>query len=235
MLVMPNGENRAMTRLLSYYRVSTKRQGRSGLGLDAQRETVESYARMTGGTVLRSYQEIESGRNDDRPELARAVADARRSRASIVIARLDRLSRDAHLISGLQKTGVPFVCCDMPDADETMVGIYGYLGQREWKLISERTKAALAQAKARGVVLGTPENLTHDGRLLGAAKAGQAHKRMAAEAYADLGPWLVELRTQGLTLRQIVERLGEDGHTTRRGQTWNPKQVSRVLARYGAS
>ncbi len=222
-----------MTKLLAYYRVSTARQGRSGLGLDAQRACVESYAGIVGGTVLRAYQEIESGRKSDRPELARAVADAKRSRATIVIARLDRLARDAHLISGLQKTGVPFVCCDMPDADETMIGVYAYLGQREAKLISERTKAALAQAKLRGVILGKTENMTQAGRLLGAVKAGVVHRTKANEAYSDLGPWFIEMRGEGLSLRAIVSKLAAEGHTTRRGHAWNAKQVSRVLARYG--
>ncbi len=227
------GDSGPMTKLLAYYRVSTTRQGRSGLGLDAQRAVVESYARATGGNVLRAYQEIESGRKADRPELARAVSDAKRSRAVIVIARLDRLARDAHLISGLQKTGVPFVCCDMPDADETMIGVYAYLGQREAKLISERTKAALAQARLRGVVLGKTENMTQAGRIKGAIKAGASHREKATEAYADLGPWLAELRKEGLSLRAIVQKLTDEGHTTRRGHSWNAKQVSRVLERYG--
>lgn len=220
-----------MKKFLSYYRVSTDRQGRSGLGLEAQRASVEAYVGTIGGVLLRSYQEVESGRRSDRPELARAVADAKRSKATIVIARLDRLARDAHLISGLQKTGVPFVACDMPDADETMIGVYAYLGQRESGLISTRTKAALAVAKARGVVLGNSQNFTLEGRRKGAAKAATVHRANADDAYADLGPWLAELRSGGLTLRQIADHLNAEGHTTRRGNSWNHKQVARVLSR----
>jgi DNA invertase Pin-like site-specific DNA recombinase len=219
-------------KLLPYYRVSTERQGRSGLGLEAQRASVESYAKATGSIILRSYQEIESGRKDDRPELARAVADARRSKAAIVVAKLDRLARDAHLISGLQKTGVPFVCCDMPDADETMLGVYAYFGQREAKLISTRTREALRAAKARGIVLGNVENLSREGRLKGAARAGIVHKENADEAYADLAPWLLELRSKGLSLADIASLLNQEGHTTRRGHSWNKEQVRRVLERF---
>jgi DNA invertase Pin-like site-specific DNA recombinase len=221
-----------MLKFLAYYRVSTQRQGLSGLGMDSQRETVARYVETVGGSVLRAYQEVESGTKADRPELARAVSDARRSKATICIARLDRLSRDAHLIAGLQKMAVPFVCCDMPEADDTMIGIYGYLGQREAKLISARTKAALAQAKIRGVVLGKVENMTQAGRAKGAILAGAANRKKAVEAYADLGPWLAELRAEGLSLREIVAKLDQEEHTTRRGRPWNPTQVSRVLARF---
>ncbi len=221
-----------MQKFLAYYRVSNQREGRSWLGLDAQKDTVARYVETVGGSVLRAYQEVESGRKADRPELARAVSDARRSKATICIARLDRLARDAHLIAGLQKTAVPFVCCDMPEADETMIGIYGYFGQREANLIAARTRAALAQAKLRGVVLGTVANMTEAGRAKGAIRAGAVNREKASEAYADLGPWLAELRAEGLSLREIVGRLDQEGHTTRRGRSWNPTQVARVLARF---
>jgi DNA invertase Pin-like site-specific DNA recombinase len=223
------------SKLLPYYRVSTERQGRSGLGLDAQRAAVEGYARTTEGTILRSYQEIESGRKNDRPELARAVADARRSKAIIVVARLDRLARDAHLISGLQRQRVPFVCVDMPDADETMLGVYAYFGQREAKLISARTRDALQAAKARGVILGKPENMSQAGRVKGAARAAVVHREKADEAYSDLAVWLQELRAGGLSLADIARRLHQDGHVTRRGKVWGKQQVARVLARLEAT
>jgi DNA invertase Pin-like site-specific DNA recombinase len=218
-------------KLIGYFRVSTQKQGVSGLGLEAQRDCVGNYAKSVGGTIIRSYQEIESGAKDDRPELAKAITDARRSKAIIVVGKLDRLARDAHLISGLQKAGVRFVACDMPDADETMIGVYAYFGQRERKLISERTKAAMAVAKSRGVEFGTPENFTQAGREKGAAKAGVAHKRAADDAYGDLSPMIQELREQGLTLDAIASRLNDEGHTTRTGAAWGKMQVSRILKR----
>lgn len=218
-------------KLIAYYRVSTTRQGISGLGLAAQEVCVTGYAGRINGVVLRSYQEIESGADADRPELARAIADARRSKAIIVVGRLDRLARDAYLIAGLQKAGVRFVACDMPDADETMIGVYAYLGQRERQLISARTKDAMAVAKGRGVKFGTPANLTDAGRLQGAAKAGESHRKRATEAYTDLVPLMQGLRSEGLSLAKIADRLNTAGHTTRTGKPWNPVQVMRVLAR----
>ncbi len=220
-----------MNKLIAYYRVSTEKQGRSGLGLEAQFDCVNAYAKATGGTVIRSYQEVESGAKDDRPELAKAIADAKRSKATIVVGKLDRLARDAYLIAGLQKGGVRFTACDMPDADETMIGVYAYFGQRERKLISERTKAAMAVAKSRGIKFGTPDNLTQEGRVKGAAKAGKVAKANADDAYSDLLPWLREMRAKGMTLSAIADVLTSEGHTTRQGRPWNQVQVKRVLER----
>lgn len=218
-------------KLIAYYRVSTQKQGVSGLGLEAQQGCVTCYAKAVGGTIVRAYQEIESGAKDDRPELAKAIADAKRSKATIVVGKLDRLARDAHLIAGLQKAKVPFVACDMPDADETMIGVYAYFGQRERKLISDRTRAAMAVAKARGVEFGTVANFTQEGRAKGSAKAGKVAKAKADEAYSDLRPWFAEMRSEGLSLRAIAERVNGEGHTTRQGKPWNQVQVKRVLER----
>ena len=144
----------AMGRFVAYYRVSTAKQGRSGLGLDAQREAVRAY--MNGGnwTLLAEHTEVESGKVDDRPELTNALQTCRLTGATLVIAKLDRLSRDAHFLLGLEKAGVEFVAVDMPNANRLTVRLMAVIAQEEREMIAARTKVALAAAKARGVTLG---------------------------------------------------------------------------------
>ena len=139
---------------VSYLRVSTRGQGQSGLGLDAQRKAVTDYLNGGRWSLIDEYVEVESGANDERPELAKALALCRVHNATLVIAKLDRLSRDAHFLLGLQKAGVKFVAADMPEANEMIVGIMAVVAQVERRMISARTKAALQAAKARGVTLG---------------------------------------------------------------------------------
>src|ERR671927_1374969 len=149
----------AQGRYVSYLRVSTDRQGRSGLGLEAQRKAVEDFLNGGRWDLIAEFVEVESGKRDDRPKLADALALCRLHNATLVIAKLDRLSRDAHFLLGLQKAGVRFVAADMPEANELVVGIMAVVAQAERKMISARTKAALAAAKARGKRLGNPGNL----------------------------------------------------------------------------
>src|SRR5918994_831 len=158
-------------RYVSYLRVSTDRQGRSGLGLEAQRKAVEDFLNGGRWQLLSEFVEVESGKREDRPKLAEALALCRLHGATLVIAKLDRLSRDAHFLLGLQKAGVRFVAADMPEANEMVVGIMAVVAQAERRMISERTKAALAAAKARGQRLGTPGNLRNEevGRANGRA------------------------------------------------------------------
>jgi DNA invertase Pin-like site-specific DNA recombinase len=141
-------------RFVAYYRVSTAEQGRSGLGLDAQQAAVLNY--LNGGTwqLVGEFTEVESGRKTERPELAKALALCRKHNATLVIARLDRLARNVHFISGLMETKVKFVACDMPEATPFMLHIYAAVAQEEARAVSARTKAALAAAKQRGVRLG---------------------------------------------------------------------------------
>src|SRR5215203_4839646 len=183
----------AQGRFVSYLRVSTDRQGRSGLGLEAQRKAVSDF--LDGGRweLIAEFVEVESGKRDDRPKLAEAMALCRLHNATLVIAKLDRLSRDAHFLLGLQKAGVRFVAADMPEANEMVVGIMAVVAQAERKMISARTKAALAAAKARGVQLGNPENLRNQeaGRLQGRAK----RSAMAAERAADLRPIIADVQS----------------------------------------
>jgi DNA invertase Pin-like site-specific DNA recombinase len=220
-------------RLIAYYRVSTARQGASGLGLEGQEAAVKAHARAAGGLVLRAYTEIETGKRADRPELARALGDCRRSKAVLVIAKLDRLARNVHFLSGLMEAGVEFVCCDMPSANRLTLHIMAAVAEDETKRISERTKAALAAYKARGGLLGAARPAAC--RLRGgpnpkaARRAGEVSREMAAEAYADLAPAIDSMRGEGLSLRQIAGRLNAEGHTTRRGKTWNQVQVRRVV------
>jgi DNA invertase Pin-like site-specific DNA recombinase len=222
-------------RLVAYYRVSTKGQGQSGLGLEGQVTAVSAYAASSGCEVIASYTETESGKRSDRPELAKALAHARRSRATLVIAKLDRLARNVAFLSGLMEAGVDFVACDNPNANKLTVHILAAVAEDEAERISERTKAALAAYKARGGKLGAAlpqcRNLTEEARQKGAKAAGEAVAVAADAAYSDLAQELAEWRASGLSLQQIADRLTNEGHTTRSGKPWNRMQVSRVLAR----
>jgi len=226
-----------MAAVIGYLRVSTKGQGESGLGLEAQRAAVESYVKQAGATLIYCYTEVESGKLADRPELARALAHARRSKATLVVAKLDRLARNVAFLSALMDTTVPFVACDQPQANRLTLHILAAVAEAEALAISQRTKAALAAYKARGGKLGgaLPQcrNLTAEARVNGAHRAGLAATKAAEEAYSDLLPIVAELRTAGKSLQAIADQLNAEGHTTRRGQPWNPVQVARVLERAG--
>jgi DNA invertase Pin-like site-specific DNA recombinase len=220
----------AQGRFVSYLRVSTDKQGKSGLGLEAQRKAVEDFLNGGRWELVEEFVEVESGKRDDRPKLAEAMARCRLHNAILVIAKLDRLSRDAHFLLGLQKAGVRFVAADMPEANEMVVGIMAVVAQAERKMISQRTKAALAAAKARGQRLGKPENLRNQdaGRVQGRAK----RTMIARERAADLRPIIAELRANGAaSLRQIAAGLNRRGIPTARGRSWSAVQVRRVLER----
>ena len=219
--------------LIPYYRVSTKKQGDSGLGLESQQTTVETYAKQTGAIIIGTYTEVESGKRSDRPQLAKALAHARRSKATLVVAKLDRLSRNVAFLSALMESKVPFVACDNPHANKLTLHILVAMAEHEAEMISKRTKDALAAYKARGGLLGGQlehcRNLTHEARVKGAQRSGEVVARKAREAYTDLLPMLTEMKANGLSLRDIAQRLNADGQTTRRGKPWNPVQVARVV------
>lgn len=168
---------------VSYLRASTTRQGASGLGLEAQRKAVADYLNGGDWTLLGEHVEVESGRKNDRPELLKALEHCRLTGAKLVIAKLDRLSRNAHFLIGLQEAGVPFVAADMPNANELTVGIMALVAREERKAISSRTKAALAAAKERGGKLGCHTGATHL-RLYGNA-AGVGAVKQNADAQAQ--------------------------------------------------
>jgi DNA invertase Pin-like site-specific DNA recombinase len=217
-------------KLVAYRRVSTRGQGQSGLGLEGQELAIAAYAAATACAVIASYTEVESGKKNDRPELARAMAHARRSRATLAIAKLDRLSRNVAFLANLMEGGVDFVACDQPNANRLTVHILAAVAEDEARRISERTKAALAAYKARGGTLGT-NNLTPEGTARGAKAGALAVKAKAEAAYGDVGPMILEWRAGGITQQAIAERLNADGHTTRTGRPWGQVQVKRVIDR----
>lgn len=216
-------------KFVSYLRVSTQRQGRSGLGLEAQRQAVADYLNGGSWQLVAEHVEVESGKDDgNRPQLAAALAACRLHRATLVIAKLDRLSRDAAFLMGLQKAGVEFVATDMPDANKLTVGVMALIAQHEREAISARTKAALAAAKARGVQLGNPENLSN--REEGTAKGNAVKAAKAAARAADLAPTIQQLRDGGaVSLRDIAAGLNAAGIPAARGGAWTAQQVSRVV------
>jgi len=209
--------------IISYLRVSTGRQGKSGLGLDAQRAAIARFAEAEGLEILAEFLEVETGKGADaleqRPQLAAALEAARKARCEIAVAKLDRLSRDVAFIAGLMAQRVPFVVTELGrDVDPFMLHIYAALAEKERRLISARTKAALAQAKARGVKLGNPAQA--------ALNAAEAQER--AE---ELRPVFAELR--GLSLREMARELDERGLEAPRGGAWNAMTVRRALVRLG--
>ena len=223
--------------LVPYYRVSTSKQASSGLGIEAQHKAVRDFSRLSGGKVLKSYTETESGKNTERVELAKAIAHARRSGATLVVAKMDRLSRNAAFLLQLQDSGVDFVACDNPHANKLTVGILALVAQDEAERISQRTKDALQAYKARGGLLGASlpqcRNLTEEARQRGVEAASESHRRQADEAYADLVESMLEWRSEGWSQQAIADELNSEGHTTRRGKPWSQVQVGRVLKRAG--
>ncbi|MFC7670523.1 recombinase family protein [Hymenobacter humi] len=213
-------------RYTPYYRVSTQKQGSSGLGLDAQRAAVRAFVPDAAQLGI-EFVEIESGKKNQRPRLLAAIAEARRVGATLLIAKLDRLSRNAGFIFALRDSGVDFVCCDMPDANTLTVGLFAVIAQHERETISKRTKEALAAKKARGVTLGSPANFTPAVIAQGqAAMQANAREHQANRQAARLAGLL---RSQGYTLQQVADELNQAGYRTRRGRTFHPTTVQRLL------
>ncbi len=220
-------------RLVAYERVSTARQGHSRLGLEAQRKAIEDFATSRDAQIIGCFTEVESGRKTDRPKLAEALGLARLRGATLVIAKLDRLSRNAAFLLTLRDSGVRFVAVDMPEANDLTVGIMALVAQQEREAISRRTREALAAAKARGVKLGNPNGaaaLRRAGKGGGALRAAVAHN---ADEYAyGLAPVIGELQSAGVTsLRRIADELNARGVLTRRGGRWHVSNVRNLLAR----
>jgi DNA invertase Pin-like site-specific DNA recombinase len=214
-------------RFIAYYRVSTAQQGRSGLGLEGQRAAVAAFLNGGHWRVLAEFTEVESGANNARPELAKALTACRLKGAALVIAKIDRLSRDAAFLLSLEKSGVEFVAADMPNANRMTVGIMAVIAEEERRMIAARTKAALAAAKARGIALGGWKGGPKvDGRL--GAEANTKH----AEAFAaTLAPIIGDMRGRGLTLREMAAELTAQGIRTPRGGQWSACAVRNMLLR----
>ncbi len=215
-------------RFVAYYRVSTKMQGRSGLGLDAQRSAVHGYLNGGAWKLVGEFTDVESGkRTENRPELARAMRQARLTGSTLIIAKLDRLSRNASFLMSLSDAGVDFLAVDMPNANKLTVGIMALVAQQEAEAISARTKVALSEAKAKGKVLGGwrggPKVVTSLGR--------DAQRTAADARAADLSNDLREMQGRGMSLRAIAASLTAQGFETARGGAWTAAAVQRMLAR----
>lgn len=214
-------------RTINYYRVSTAKQGRSGLGLDAQRAAIEAFCSARGCEPLGEYIEVESGKRDDRPELAKALHHAKVTGATLVIAKLDRLSRNLAFLADLQDAGTKFLAADMPEANELTIHIMAAMAQAERKAISKRTKEALAAAKARGQKLGNPMGAKAFGEYQGNSAAVDAIKARAKAFAIDVLPIIETIRSEGHTsLRAIASELNSRGIVTARGGKWGPQSVS---------
>lgn len=222
-------------KIIAYLRVSTKRQGQSGLGLEGQRAAVQAYAKQVGGTIVAEYVEVESGKRADRPKLHEAIGFAKLAGGMLVVAKLDRLSRNLAFLATMMESGVKFVAADNPAANELTIHVLAAVAQAEAKAISERTRAALAAYRARGGKLGgsRPEcrNLTDDARRQGARAAGVAVKAKADAAYTFLYPKVREWRQAGQSYQQIADELNRQGIPTRRGGKWSATAVLRVERR----
>lgn len=214
-------------RFCAYFRVSTRRQGASGLGLDAQKEAVANYLNGGKWELLAEFTEVETGKGADalskRPVLCEALAYCKKHKAKLLIAKLDRLARNVHFVSGLMEAKVPFVACDLPEANELTIHVMAAFAEFEAKRISQRTKEGLAQAKARGTVLGNPN--------LAEINVDRARE---ADAFAEkLAIVLGAFQAQGMTQRAMVAELNGLGLKTRQGREWSLMQLQRTLARLG--
>jgi DNA invertase Pin-like site-specific DNA recombinase len=212
--------------LVTYYRVSTQKQGRSGLGLEAQKSAATEFIRTHGGVELASFTEIESGKVNDRPKLEAALLRCRQAHATLLVAKLDRLSRNAAFLFNLRDSGVKFQALDIPEANTLTLGVMAVLAQHEREIISARTRGALAARRARGLQLGTPRDMSpYAVRASALASATNIEK---ARARADLvAPAIKAARMAGRdSLRRIAEYLDELGVTTPRGRKWTATAVA---------
>jgi DNA invertase Pin-like site-specific DNA recombinase len=213
-----------MKKIVSYIRVSTQKQGMFGLGMEAQQKAVQQYLAEQGSELIAEFVEVESGRKTDkqRPELAKALEACKKHKAVLVVAKLDRLARNVHFISGLMESKVKFLALDMPEANELTLHVMAAFAEHEAKRISERTKAALAVAKERGVKLGTAgaANLQPNIEL----------RQQQAQAFAESLSGIFEgFKLRELTQRQMVAELNQLGIKTARGGSWSLVQVQRIL------
>lgn len=227
-----------MTNYVTYFRVSTQKQGASGLGLDAQRETVSRFVASNDGAIIGEFTEVESGKNSEREELEKAIALARAKGATLLVAKLDRLSRDVKFIFELRESGAKFIACDLPEFNTLTLGIFAAFAQYEREIISARTKDGLAQAKKRGVKLGNaqtrkdesgvgwmaPEITAKGIATIKANAAGAKENRQATELIASY-------RKEGKTFAQIAEKLNALHFKTRKKKEFKPMTVKRLYDR----
>lgn len=217
-------------KFVTYLRVSTERQGQSGLGLEAQRAAVAAHV-LARGEVVAEFVEVESGKRADRPQLALALAEAKRAGAVLLIAKLDRLARNVAFIANLLESGVEVTAADMPEANRFLLHVMAAVAEHEAQAISDRTKAALAAAKARGVKLGwsNPERASEQRHA--ALKGAAIRKARADDFAANTLPVILDLQSSGLSLRRIAAKMNERGVSTARGGKWQATTVRNMLVR----
>lgn len=225
---MGTGEKRQS--FVAYYRVSTEQQGRSGLGLDAQRKTVGDFLRRTNGKLRAEFTEVQSGADDVRPQLGEALRLCKLTNSTLLIAKLDRLSRNVAFLATLQQSRTKFVACDLPEANELVVNILAAVAQAERKAISERTRVALAAAKERGVRLGNPR--LSPGTRESALAASRARQALSDEMALDLRDLLKHAEENGFnSLRSVAKHLNDMGVAAPAGGSWHAASVRRVKRR----
>ena len=206
---------------IAYFRVSTDRQGKSGLGLEAQKKSVNRYLESVGWKLIGEFVEVESGKRKNRPQLAAALQACKQEKATLLIAKLDRLARNVHFISGLMESGVDFVAADNPHANKLMLHMLAAFAEHEREQISERTKAALAAAKARGVELGK------NGKVL-----ARQNREKAVTFANDMAKTVQQLQNEGFsTVRQLADELNSRGIPSANGAKWHVPTVHRLLRR----
>lgn len=215
---------------VTYLRVSTDRQGRSGLGLEAQRKAVVDHVGGKG-QIAAEYVEVESGKKNDRPQLARALAEAKRIGAVLLIAKLDRLARNVAFIANLLEAGVEIAAADMPEANRFLLHVMAAVAEHEAQAISDRTRAALAAAKARGVPLGWSIPGREGEQRHAARKGAEKNAHNANQHAANVAPVILQIASRGASLRQIADELNTRGIKTARGGLWYAGTVSNVIAR----
>jgi len=216
---------------VAYYRVSTQKQGASGLGLESQQTATRGYLKRVQGNLVNAFQDIESGSKDDRPELQKALRECRLTGATLIIAKLDRLSRNRRFLMELQESSTKFICCDMPEANDLTVGILACMAEHERKLISERTIVALAAAKERGVTLGNPKlHLVRNSDTRAATIAKVAKAKHRNKELKQIALEIQEASPERLSLRCLAKRLNEAGYKTARGKCFRATSIRRILA-----
>lgn len=221
-----------MKKYVSYYRVSTQQQGNSGLGLQSQKSMVNTFLKKED-VLINEYEEIESGKNNNRPELLKAIEQCKKDKAILLIAKLDRLSRNASFIFTLRDSNIEFVCTDIPEANSVTIGIMAVLAQDERERISKRTKDALAELKRKGVKLGSPQNLTNEARLKGIDATIQ--KALNNENNRKATALIISLKKDNLSYRRIAFELNKNGFKTSMGMEFSGSQVLFLLRRHLAN
>ena len=229
--IRTEGENNMQhlqPRYVAYFRVSTQKQGRSGLGLDAQKQAVQNYLQQFGGELVAEYMEVESGKRPDRPEFTKAADYAELANAILLVAKLDRLSRDLHFVTSLQKRGIRFKLCDLPEIDNLTIHILAAMAEHEARMISVRTKQAMHEAKRRGVVLGNPQlsNLRNTS-VTAANRRRVSEQQLWQSKIIKVIQHLVEMEKLD-TCQKIADALNKRGLMTQRGKAFTVATVSKL-------